>query len=87
MSASKVKRNISPVDLEKTEASVIDDQKQSENKRRFADSLKPKGRKLKLDRRVADEDRRTGGSTGYNGTARRKILDRRESRNDRRDED
>jgi hypothetical protein len=87
MSASKVKRNISPDDLEETAASVMDDQKQAENKRRFADSLKPKGRKLKLDRRVADEERRTAGSTGYKGTARREILDRRESLNDRRDED
>jgi hypothetical protein len=87
MSASKVKRNISPDGLQETQAAVVDDKKQGENKRRFADSLKPKSRKLKLDRRVTDEERRSDGSNKNKGPARRKILDQRESQNDRRDED
>jgi hypothetical protein len=86
MSGSKVKRNISADDLGETESSDREAQEQTDSRRRFADSLKSKSRKIKLDRRVAEEDRRTGGSTEYKGPARRKILDRRESRKDRRDE-
>jgi hypothetical protein len=87
MPAAKVKGNTSPDDLKEAETPVVDGQEQADNKRRFADSLKPKGRKLKLDRRVADEDRRTGGPADYKVPARRENPDQRESRNDRRDED
>lgn len=87
MPASKLKRNISPNDLEETEAAAMDGQKQADSRRRFADSLKAKSRKLKLDRRVEGTDRRTNVATGRKGLARRKTLDRRESLNDRRDDD
>jgi hypothetical protein len=82
-----VKRDISADDFGETESPDREGQEQIDSRRRFADSLKSKSRKIKLDRRVADEDRRTGGSTEYKGPARRKILDRRESWKDRRDED
>ena len=87
MSGSKVKRNIFPDDLVETESPDMDAQEQTDSRRRFADSLKSKSRKIKLDRRLADEDRRTGGSTEYKGPARRETLDRRETQKDRRDED
>lgn len=87
MHTSKVKQNTSPDDLEETEASAVESRKLTSNQRRLADSLNPKGRKLKLNRRAAGRDQRTSESTGYKGPARRKTLDRRENLNDRRDED
>ena len=87
MHPSKEKQEVSPEKLEEVETAGLDDEKKAESQRRLSDSLSSKSRKLKLDRRVVDSDRRTGTSAEYKGPARRKNLDRRESLNDRRDED
>jgi len=87
MYASKVKQDGAAGDLQQTEAATGEKQEQAKNQRRLADSLKPKGRKLNLDRRVEGIERRGGGAADYKGPARRKVIDRRESINDRRDED
>ena len=86
MHASKVKQDMAPEDLKQTEASSKEDGGQSRSQRRLSDSIKQKGRKLNLDRRVEGIERRTGGSAEYKGPARRKVIDRRESSSDRRDE-
>lgn len=44
-------------------------------------------RKLNLDRRVANSDRRVAEDTNYNGPARRNTIDRRVSLKDRREKD
>jgi hypothetical protein len=87
MYASKVKRDMAPEDLEENEASRTEGEGRAKNQRRLSDSVKPKGRKLNLDRRVEAIERRTGGTSEYKGPARRKVIDRRESTTDRRDED
>jgi len=87
MYASKVRQNLSPDDLEETEEPGMEGQKPTKSQRRLSDSLNSKGRKLKLDRRVDGGDRRTDMATGNKSPARRKVIDRRESLDDRRDED
>jgi hypothetical protein len=87
MSASKVKQDMAPEDSEKAEASSGESREQAKNQRRLSDSLKSKRRKLNLDRRVEGIERRGNGAGEYKGPARRKIIDRRESTTDRRDED
>jgi hypothetical protein len=87
MHPSNVKQEGRSEELPAGEAAGLDDDKETDSQRRLADSLSAKSRKLKLDRRVDDSDRRTGGSSDYKGPARRKILDRRESFDDRRDKD
>ena len=87
MYASKVNPNVSPDDGEDVESPGTESRELSSDQRRLADSLNAKGRKLKLDRRVADSDRRSNEATSYIGPARRKNLDRRERRNSRRNED
>ncbi len=86
MYASKVKQDTAPEDSKQTEASDTEGEEKAKNQRRLADSIKQKGRKLNLDRRVEGIERRGGGSAEYKGPARRKVIDRRESSSDRRDE-
>jgi hypothetical protein len=87
MYASKVKQDVAPENLKETEASGAEGQEQAKTQRRLSDSIKQKGRKLNLDRRVEGIERRTGGTAEYKGPARREVIDRRDSASDRRDED
>ena len=59
-------------------------QEGSVNSRRYRDAINA-GRALNLDRRGMYGERRIGLAGQYNGPARRKIIDRRETPNDRRD--
>jgi hypothetical protein len=54
--------------------------------KRFADSVGPGGRPLKLDRRTRGRDRRMNNSQDYRGKPRRVTIDRRNSSEERRDE-
>ena len=52
--------------------------------RRYMDAINSLGRTLNLDRRDSRRERRVGKVAQYQGPARRKIIDRRESPGDRR---
>lgn len=53
--------------------------------RRVSDGFGPGGRTLKLDRRVSDRDRRVNTTQNYQGPARRITIDRRTTKEERRD--
>jgi len=84
MHASRVKANTSPEESEQSVEARADSQQKTS--RRLADSINSRGRKLKLDRRVDQQDRRADTATEYKGPARRKTIDQRENTKDRRNE-
>jgi hypothetical protein len=87
MQASKIEPNVSPDEPEITTETGVESQKKTDNRRRLSDSINAKGRKLKLDRRVDQKDRRTETVPEFKGPARRKTIDQRETTKDRRNED
>ena len=87
MHASRTKANGSADDSKVSVETGVDSKKETGMKRRFADSIDARGRKLKLDRRVDQRDRRADAASGYKGPARRKTIDQRVNTKDRRNED
>jgi hypothetical protein len=87
MHASRTKANGSADDSKVSVETGVDSKKETGMKRRFADSIDARNRKLKLDRRGDHKDRRTEAASEYKGPARRKTIDRREKTKDRRRED
>lgn len=74
----------------------ITDQAEEENtdnqakpRRRIQDGITPKhpGRKMNLDRRLKNNERRSNIETGYKGPSRRFTIDRRLKTKDRRETD
>ena len=86
MLAPKMESKIAAEDLESAVETSLESQKQANNRRRLSDAINSKGRKLKLDRRVEQRDRRTTAASEYTGPARRKTIDQRENFKDRRSE-
>jgi hypothetical protein len=70
------------------DTSVIKNEKKNAG-RRIQDAIisKDPGRKLNLDRRTQNSDRRVDTDPHYNGPARRNIIDRRLNLKDRRKKD
>jgi hypothetical protein len=87
MPAPKIEPNGSPDDIDASDEASTESKKQVNNQRRLADSINSKGRKLKLDRRLDQNDRRMDKSSDYKGPSRRKTIDQRENTRDRRDKD
>jgi len=87
MPAPKMEPNGSPDDIDASDEASTESKKQVNNQRRLADSINSKGRKLKLDRRLDQNDRRMDKSSDYKGPSRRKTIDQRENTKDRRDKD
>jgi hypothetical protein len=81
MPEQKTESNISTDDVETI------DETGAENRRRLADAINSKGRKLKLDRRIDQNDRRLDTASEYKGPSRRKTIDQRENMKDRRNKD
>jgi len=84
MHASSGKANTSSDEAEESVEARADSRQKTATRRRLADSINPRGRKLKLDRRVEQIDRRTDTASEYKGPARRKTIDQRENTRDRR---
>ena len=75
---------LEPNDSEITEDTSVKNSERENLSRRFSDTLKSKGRKLKLDRRFQSE-RRIVAIPQYKGPPRRKTIDQRADLKDRRD--
>lgn len=60
---------------------------QTRQRHRLSDWINPQGRKIKLDRRDVNRDRRTNENSSYSGPARRETIDQRENLRDRRIKD
>jgi hypothetical protein len=73
--------------METNDETRLESGEESDNRRRLADSINSKGRKLKLDRRLDQNDRRLDSSSEYKGPIRRKTIDQRKNTKDRRDKD
>jgi len=86
MPAAKKEATIFTDKLATTDETGMQGQKSADSKRRLADSIDSKGRKLKLDRRLDQNDRRLDTASEYNGPGRRKTIDQRENLKDRRSE-
>jgi len=87
MPAQKKEPNIFPENIEVIGETRVENGKQADTRRRLADSINSKGRKLKLDRRIDQNDRRLDSASEYKGPSRRKTIDQRENTKDRRDKD
>ena len=91
MKKTKIEPNQSANDS-KTEDDISVENSGTENAgRRLKDTLASKNtnknRKMNLDRRVVNNERRVSAGSNYNGPARRNTIDRRLNLKDRRDED
>jgi hypothetical protein len=87
MSEQKKVADIFPDDIETIDEPRAESRQQAEKRRRLADAINSKGRKLKLDRRIDQNDRRLDAASEYKGPSRRKTIDQRENMKDRRDKD
>lgn len=87
MSEQKKVPDTLPDDEQTIDEASVEGRKQAEKRRRLADAINSKGRKLKLDRRIDQNDRRLDTASEYRGPSRRKTIDQRENMKDRRDKD
>jgi len=87
MPAPKKEANVFTDDIDSVDETRAESRKQVDKRRRLADSINPKGRKLKLDRRLDENDRRLDTSSQYKGPGRRKTIAQREKTKDRRGKD
>jgi len=84
MPEQKKESNISTDNVETIDETRVESRQQAEKRRRLADAINSKGRKLKLDRRIDQNDRRLDAASEYKGPSRRKTIDQRENMKDRR---
>ena len=84
MPAANVKENLSAGGSQTATELATASSPQTRNRHRLSDWINPKGRKIKLDRRDVNRDRRTNENPGYKGPARRETIDQRENLKDRR---
>jgi hypothetical protein len=87
MPEQKKESNISTDNVETIDETRVESRQQAEKRRRLADAINSKGRKLKLDRRIDQNDRRLDTASEYKGPSRRKTIDQRENMKDRRNKD
>ena len=89
MKTPKIVQNISSNDSETVDDMSVENSKNENTGRRLQDSIisKDPGRKLNLDRRVKNRERRADSDPNYNGPARRLTIDRRLNLKDRRDKE
>jgi hypothetical protein len=87
MPAQKKESNRSTDNVESIDETRAESRQQAEKRRRLADAINSKGRKLKLDRRIDQNDRRLDTASEYKGPSRRKTIDQRENMKDRRNKD
>ena len=87
MVTSKTESNKSANDSEVADDVSVENSEKKNTGRRLQDGIISKGpnRKLNLDRRVVNSDRRVNTDSNYNGQARRYNIDRRLNLKDRRD--
>ena len=84
MMTSTLDSDSKPDKLETADDSGANNQDEQDASRRYMDAINSLGRTLNLDRRDSRRERRVGKVAQYMGPARRKIIDRRESPDDRR---
>ncbi len=89
MKTPKIVRNKSSNDSETKDDLSVESSNQENTGRRLQDNIisKDPGRKLNLDRRVKNSERRADSDPNYNGPARRLTIDRRLTLKDRRDKE
>ena len=89
METPKIVPNKSSSDLETVDDMSLENSKKKNTGRRLQDGIlsKDPGRKLNLDRRVINSDRRVDTEPNYKGPARRLNIDRRLNLKDRRDKE
>ena len=87
MKTPKILQNKSSNDSETVDDMSVENSKKENTGRRLQDNIisKDPGRKLNLDRRVKNSERRADSDPNYNGPARRLTIDRRLNLKDRRD--
>jgi hypothetical protein len=78
--------NTAKADFNEIESDTAEKQADMQGDKRFSDSVGPRGRPLKLDRRDCGRDHRISNTQDYLGTPRRVTIDRRDSSEERRDE-
>lgn len=89
MKTPKLEPNKSANNSESADDTSMENSEKKVTGRRLQDTFSkdhPK-RKLNLDRRVVNSDRRVAEDRNYNGPARRSTIDRRMSLKDRREKD
>jgi hypothetical protein len=89
MKTPKLEPNKSADNSEPADDASVENSEKKVTGRRLQDTLSkdhPK-RKLNLDRRAANSDRRVAEDPNYNGPARRNTIDRRMNLKDRREKD
>lgn len=83
-----MKKSISSNNIESADDNSVVSSEEKVTDRRRQDSLSHfTKRKLNLDRRAANSDRRVADDPNYNGPARRNTIDRRMNLKDRREKD
>ena len=89
MKTPKIAENKASNDSETVDDMSVENSKKENTGRRLQDSIisKDPGRKLNLDRRTKNSERRADSDPNYNGPARRLIIDRRLNLKDRRDKE
>ena len=89
MKTPKIVQNKSSNDSETVDDKSVENSKKENTGRRLQDSIisKDPGRKLNLDRRVKNRERRADSDPNYNGPARRLTIDRRLNLKDRRNKE
>ena len=78
--------NTAKADSNAFESDTAGNQADRQGDKRFSDSVGPRGRPLKLDRRDSGRDSRISNTQDYVGNPRRVTIDRRDSSEERRDE-
>ncbi len=89
MKTPKLEPNKSANNSESADNTSVENSEKKVTGRRLQDTLSkdhPK-RKMNLDRRVGNSDRRVAEDPNYNGPARRNTIDRRTNLKDRREKD
>ena len=84
MMTSKLDSDSITDSLETADDGGATNQQGQDASRRYMDAINSLGRTLNLDRRDSRRERRVGKEAQYTGPARRKIIDRRDSPDDRR---
>ena len=87
MKTHKKEPNTASNDSELVDETSLENNEKKNTRRRLQDGIvsKDPNRKLNLDRRVVNSDRRIAEDSNYNGPARRNTIDRRLNLKDRRD--
>ena len=87
MKTNKIEPNKASNDSELVDETSMENSEKKNTGRRLQDGIvsKDPNRKLNLDRRVVNSDRRIAEDSNYNGPARRNTIDRRLNLKDRRD--